>query len=321
MSKRSICVQCKRPSSVCLCSALPPHLLCHDGIVLCLQHPFEKKRSLATMPLVQLVLAHTCVVSGRRFRLYPKRGSQQKLNTCCRPLQEALLFAEGLLSFSEEDGGSSPAERHPISCPLLLLYPEKEKSVELSNLEEMRRIWKERLRNRENGQIDEARESLRALYESYQKQNDNEKTMEDKTEFQQTLWAPERCLSSHRPAYILLVIDGTWTQAAEMYKALPKEIVESCIHVCLSGEGKEKNDANLSANAEESSTIKGAQLPLFHEPICHGTTTLEAIARALGTLENNAELETKVLAPLHKMVDIQSRHDPALRQRLGLAPT
>ena len=46
--KRGQCNECSRPASVCLCDTFPHTPLETKGNVLILQHPFEKKRKLAT---------------------------------------------------------------------------------------------------------------------------------------------------------------------------------------------------------------------------------------------------------------------------------
>lgn len=56
--RRALCARCGRPSPLCcLCAALPPAPLELPGLVVVLQHPFEQRRSLATVPLLQLCLS------------------------------------------------------------------------------------------------------------------------------------------------------------------------------------------------------------------------------------------------------------------------
>ena len=100
------------------------------------------------------------------------------------------------------------------------------------------------------------------------------------------------------PAYVLVAIDGTWQEAKEMAKALPGEMSEVALPVSF-----ELGPA-------------GASAPLRTEPAPGCTSTFEAVARALGALEGDVALRDALLAPLERLVDIQARYDPAVRQRL-----
>ena len=64
---RALCERCKRPHRVCLCAALPPVPVVTQTRVLILQHPVEAKKTVATVPLVELCLANCTVVRGMRF--------------------------------------------------------------------------------------------------------------------------------------------------------------------------------------------------------------------------------------------------------------
>eukprot|EP00798_Chlamydomonas_sp_ICE-L_P027005 gene27005-9023_t len=50
--KRQICSKCERPMRTCLCSALPQVPVELRGRVVVLRHPFEKKKPLATVPVL-----------------------------------------------------------------------------------------------------------------------------------------------------------------------------------------------------------------------------------------------------------------------------
>ncbi|KAK9817852.1 hypothetical protein WJX72_003154 [[Myrmecia] bisecta] len=61
------CTVCRRPQRVCLCSALPQARLHTRGRVIVLQHPFEIRKRLATVPLLTLSLAHITVLRVRHL--------------------------------------------------------------------------------------------------------------------------------------------------------------------------------------------------------------------------------------------------------------
>ncbi|XP_031564527.1 DTW domain-containing protein 2-like, partial [Actinia tenebrosa] len=61
--KRPTCKRCKRPTSVCLCSYLPQHLLNIQTTVHILQHPKEESRLLTTVPILEASLQpEKCII-------------------------------------------------------------------------------------------------------------------------------------------------------------------------------------------------------------------------------------------------------------------
>jgi len=101
------------------------------------------------------------------------------------------------------------------------------------------------------------------------------------------------------PTYVLVAIDGTWQEAKEMVRALPDEISAVALPVSF--------DLGPS----------GAPVPLRTEPAAGCASTLEAVARTLGALEGDSCLCDALMAPLERLVEIQARYDPAVRQRLA----
>ena len=67
--RREVCSRCDRPAgNACLCDALPAKpVRLAGGRVLILQHPNERKRKLATVPLLTKALADCEVLVGRSF--------------------------------------------------------------------------------------------------------------------------------------------------------------------------------------------------------------------------------------------------------------
>ena len=68
--RREVCAACNRPAeNACLCDSFPKRPLRIGGRVIVLQHPHEKKRKLATVPLLSKCLDKECleVLVGRKF--------------------------------------------------------------------------------------------------------------------------------------------------------------------------------------------------------------------------------------------------------------
>ncbi|KAK9816018.1 hypothetical protein WJX74_002059 [Apatococcus lobatus] len=72
-SSQRDCLRCRRPRTTCLCESLPDCPLRSVGTVLILQHVFEAKRRMATVPLMNLVLRNSQVYRQRSFRV-ARRG-------------------------------------------------------------------------------------------------------------------------------------------------------------------------------------------------------------------------------------------------------
>ena len=96
--------------------------------------------------------------------------------------------------------------------------------------------------------------------------------------------------------FVLLVVDGTWRQAGEMLKALPSDLLERVVRVRLE-EGCE------------------ARQVLKKQPVAGGVTTLEAVARAMAALCDDAAVGAAIEAPLQRLTALQGRWDPAIQMR------
>ena len=97
---RALCERCQRPHRVCLCAALPPVPVVTQTRVLILQHPVEAKKTVATVPLVELCLANCTVVRGMRFE--PELREIQAAHTAHTSTSPLLRFY---------------SRSHPSSCP------------------------------------------------------------------------------------------------------------------------------------------------------------------------------------------------------------
>ncbi|CAM8963768.1 unnamed protein product [Rhodiola kirilowii] len=68
-SRRSICGNCDRPSSVCICSVLPETLIHTTNKVIIVQHPHQLQNPLCTVPILTKSLRNATVIVARRLRL------------------------------------------------------------------------------------------------------------------------------------------------------------------------------------------------------------------------------------------------------------
>lgn len=75
------CDRCRRPQSVCLCSALPRAPLKLHGKLLVLQHPSEARKRMATVPLLDLCLHDCTLIRGRKFSVEKTPGLRDVLHT------------------------------------------------------------------------------------------------------------------------------------------------------------------------------------------------------------------------------------------------
>lgn len=143
--------------------------------------------------------------------------------------------------------------------------------------------------------------------------------------------------------YLLIVLDGTWQQAKEMFAAsspwlLPRDGSGPGLQVQLRGKLMPAG-AGAAAVAGASAALavsSGAHQATLAEAVCHSPdahcrlrtephedccTTYEAIARALACLEGaedvtyGAKLLETLMAPLRLMTAHQAAFDPSVRAR------
>lgn len=189
---RKVCDCCSRPSTICVCSALPDELIPTVTQILILQHPNERRRKhFSTVPLLRLVLKNVQVRVGYAFTA-----------------EDLAPLIKGRTSF--------------------LLYPNND-AISLDD------GFDPDLSTRVNHDNDTARPS-----------NNNNSDGDDT---------------------LLILIDGTWTEAKRIARSSP-ELFTACQQVQFSGE----------AESCIYDTIR-------KEPASHCLSTLEACVKALAILE------------------------------------
>ncbi|GMH35782.1 hypothetical protein BSKO_03650 [Bryopsis sp. KO-2023] len=220
------CSRCNRPKRVCLCSCLPAERLRLEGRFILLQHPFEERRRLATVPIASAALENFEIIKGRSF-------GPQKSEALRQLVEDA---QKGL-------------------CVLYVLFPGPGAVPLAQAIEEQKR------------KLDPGNES-----------------------------------SDQMKDYGLIVIDGTWKEAKEIFKA------SSSWWLPPHGPG-----IRVEVSKHSSTRREGV---LRMEPWEGCMSTVEAIAGALRLLESYGQrIHDALVTPFHKMVDIQCQHNEALVAR------
>ena len=81
--RRDYCPSCRRPVNVCVCMAVENEKLSCETKIIILKHPSEEKRSLTTVPLLQMSLSPSCchVFVGVSFNVKPPEALSHIINT------------------------------------------------------------------------------------------------------------------------------------------------------------------------------------------------------------------------------------------------
>ena len=270
-SPRELCAKCQRPLVQCVCDALPLSKISTPNTdILILQHPTEfRRKTFSTVPLIKLNLENVRVVVGHNF------------DTTTPGIKEAI-------------------DNHSTK---LLLFPSDDATI-------LNDEWKKKMT------IDE--EELKDLQPSTALLLSNKETQQQQSETsnENTVAADTRSIlhrtrkqslvqqnNNDSNKTLLVLIDGTWTQAARMARNSP-ELLEVCQQVQF-----EKSDTpNNEGDDTSSMSIYDA---IRKEPDRHCLSTLEACSKALEYLEEpeTAELASRHLhAALQSLVDIQLRY-------------
>jgi DTW domain-containing protein YfiP len=235
------------------------------GSILVLQHPHERKKPLATVPLLPHVLKHVHVHTARHLKdpvvTFPQ----------LRPALDPVVP----MPSDTRTGHHSPS--------IAILFPSRE-SIPLHT-------WMTRVKGGGSEVDPTGRDSIHNA---------------DTEAFDSN--APETCHQEHLDGsqYILLVIDGTWMQASEMFRRLPASLLERATVV------------HLPLDLREPHAVLG----LRSEPREDCMTTAESVALALGELEGMAVREA-IMRSVERMTRLQAQWDPSVQARLekGVEPT
>ncbi|KDP26049.1 hypothetical protein JCGZ_21082 [Jatropha curcas] len=105
---------------------------------------------------------------------------------------------------------------------------------------------------------------------------------------------------------VLIAIDATWKHAKEMVSASEGYLTKFATRVCLDGFDKEM----------EGGSIYDSELVLRKEPCGGCVSTVEAVARWLGAVEENGpEIEARLIGVLRETVRLQAQFLKPMKPR------
>lgn len=186
------CGRCERPRSACLCSSLPDSPLKLSGKLVVFQHPHEQKRKLGTVQLLSKCVS-PCLLFKSRFGF---------------PYSFLVPYKS---SFFKRLSSHGIYRKIPTTGPIRLAIT----SLVLEATEKGIPFF--------------------VLFPGPEAQPFSRKFLQQFDSFQNNRPPPGSEMKteneSQQPNYILLVIDGTWTQAKEMFGAIKPHIIPPGIQV------------------------------------------------------------------------------------------
>ena len=267
---RAVCGRCLRPAPVgCFCADLPASAVETQGALLVLQHPHEAKRKLSTTQVLPLCLAKCKVVKTRAL-------GKGVLDDACEnvyllypaPGAETLEEPEEEEEEEEEDGSDGGADTR-VAPPDATSPPRDAREADGGG----------------GGGGGGANKRKAASADD-------------------TLSAPGDALELDRapPRYVLVVIDGTWAEAREMYGRIAPEMPPQTTVVSLADNPRTALAHNLRV-----------------EPDSKCTLTALAAARAVAALEtrygssSGRHARSAVVRAVERILSIQRGFDPAMQ--------
>jgi len=274
---RELCTKCHRPPVQCVCEALPSSKIHTPNTkILILQHPTEfRRKTFSTVPLVKLVLENVQIVVGHNFDTTTP-GIREAVANRSRllllfPSEGALILDEEWKKMEEQRRRRRVLQPPPPPPPPMLLPNETQQQQQSGN-------------SIDNTAVTDNRPNHQKQQQSLDRNNDNDNDGNNDI----------------NNSTLLVLIDGTWTQAARMARNSP-ELLDVCQQVQF----------EKTANVDGDDTSMSIYDAIRKEPDSHCLSTLEACSKALGYLEEpeTAKLVSHHLhAALQSLVDIQLRY-------------
>ncbi|XP_061426742.1 tRNA-uridine aminocarboxypropyltransferase 2 isoform X2 [Lethenteron reissneri] len=254
--RRATCSRCGRPQKVCLCPFLPAHPLEVSTRLYIVQHPAEESRVLRTVPLLAACLsAHACtVLVGRRF---PEDRFPELAQVCRSPNTLVLYPGPGAVDLYDLVGASSStcASAAPESSAILLGAGDDSPAAAAKP------GWAEALAP--CGAV-------------------------DPTPLADASRVPTPAsVNGAVPLFTLVLIDGTWRQAKDMFER------NRLLHIPRRVELRESRDS---------------QYVIRSQPRGSCLSTLECAAFALAALERDPSIHETLLRPLRGLCSFQLEH-------------
>ena len=195
---RAYCPSCNRPPIQCLCDYLPDQKIALNTKVVVLQHPVEfRRKTVSTVPLLKLVLEHCQVLVGRSFE------SSIQLQTI---IHDACSIEKRI-----------PLLLFPGSDAITLEDSDAMAQLEEAHYEKNKYLYEHgEISDSETGETQVIENEIGHEYEILTKEN-GETTKNEKS-----------------PKYLLIIIDGTWTQAKRMLRYSPV-LLEKCHPIQFKG--------------------------------------------------------------------------------------
>ncbi|XP_032824607.2 tRNA-uridine aminocarboxypropyltransferase 2 [Petromyzon marinus] len=253
--RRATCSRCGRPQKVCLCPFLPAHPLEVSTRLYIVQHPAEESRVLRTVPLLAACLsAHSCtVLVGRRF---PEDRFPELAQVCRSPNTLVLYPGPGAVDLYDLVGASSTtcASAARESSGILLGTGDDSPAAA------------------KPGRAD-ALAPCGAV---------------DPTTLADAPRVPTPAsVNGAVPLFTLVLIDGTWRQAKDMFER------NRLLHIPRRVELRESRDS---------------QYVIRSQPRGSCLSTLECAAFALAALERDPSIHETLLRPLRGLCSFQLEH-------------